>query len=83
MQAIHLAINLQTLLEHLAGQVDAAIAASVAVGNNTGGQTFTLTTAQDVIVGTAGNDTIFFGYSGDPDGDRIDSGDTTGIGGTM
>ena len=35
-----------------------------------------------IIEGTAGNDIIFFGYSGDPDGDRIDSGDTTGIGGT-
>ena len=39
-------------------EVDAAIVAAVAVGSNTGGQTLTLTWAQDVVVGGAGNDII-------------------------
>ena len=39
-------------------EVDAAIVAAVAVGSNTGGETLTLTWAQDVVVGSAGNDII-------------------------
>jgi Ca2+-binding RTX toxin-like protein len=39
-------------------QVDAAIVAAVAVGSISGGETFTLTREQDVVVGGAGNDLI-------------------------
>ena len=58
-------------------EVDAAIVAAVAVGSVTGGQTFTLTTGQDIIVGTAGNDLIngFVNYNVS-DGTTLNSGDT-------
>jgi len=58
-------------------QVDTAIAASVAVGSVTGGQTFTLTTVQDNIVGTAGNDLIngYINYDVSY-GTTLNSGDT-------
>jgi len=67
-------------------EVDAAIEAAVAVGNNTGGETLTLTREQDVVVGGAGNDLIkgvldSSPYGGDFTDNTLQSFDTINGGG--
>jgi Ca2+-binding RTX toxin-like protein len=44
--------------------------------------TKTSPTLDGIVQGTAGNDVIDFAYQGDPDGDKIDHNDATGLGGT-
>lgn len=45
-------------------------------------RTISAVTRDGIVQGTAGNDVIQVGYASDPDGDRVDNGDTLGVGGT-